>query len=130
MEEAPTGVADLQQVTKNVNNFNRIVNWVLQRCNTFLFKALCSVVQRHSVTQYLVAKKTNKFNDLTVKTRLTAVIQPLYVVAFWVRRHKWNFGQSSAHPLSIDLIFPASLRCWVITTGRSFCSPLSYSSTT
>ena len=115
---------------KKVNKFNRIVNWVLQRCNTFLFDALYTVYPRCIATQYLVCKKTNKFNDLTVKNRLTAVRPSLDVVANSRPRHKWKFGQSSAHPLSIDLIFPASLRCWVITTGRSFCSPLSYNSMT
>ena len=45
------------------------------------FVALQCVSDRHSKTQHLVAKKTNNFNDLTVKNRLTAVVTPLHVVA-------------------------------------------------
>ena len=45
------------------------------------FVALQCVSDRHSKTQHLVAKKTNNFNDLTVKNRLTAVVMPLHVVA-------------------------------------------------
>ena len=63
------------------------------------------VVQRHSMTQYLVGKKTNNFNDLTVKIRLRTVYSTLHLVGHQDRNHNWNFGQSSAHPLSIDLIF-------------------------
>ena len=36
--------------------------------------ALYSVPGRHSVTQHLVHKKTNNFNGLTAKNRLTAVV--------------------------------------------------------
>lgn len=39
------------------------------------------VVQWHSKTQHLVGKKTNNFNDLTAKNRLTAVVMPQYLVA-------------------------------------------------
>ena len=42
--------------------------------------ALQCVAQRHSKTQHLVVKKTNNFNDLTVKNRLTAVVMPLHLV--------------------------------------------------
>ena len=105
------GVAQMPHRNKKNTQNGEDRNWGVAEMQHSFFVALYSVSSRHSVTQYLVCKKTNNFNDLTVKNRLTAVVRPLHHVASSVRRHKWKKGQSSAHPLSIDLIFLASLLC-------------------
>ena len=56
-------------------------NWGVAEMQHPFFVALQCVSLRHSKTQHLVRKKTNNFNDLTVKNRLTAVVTPLHVVA-------------------------------------------------
>ena len=61
--EIERGVAEMQHL------FAECCTCATVWCNVILY----SVSGRHSVTQHLVAKKTNNFNGLTQKNRLTAV---------------------------------------------------------
>ena len=67
------GVAEMPHRNKKNTQMEMIEIGVLQRCNTLFFVAQQCVSGRHSKTQHLAWKKTNNFNDLTVKNRLTAV---------------------------------------------------------
>ena len=49
-------------------------NWGVAEMQHPFFMALQHVLERHSTTQHLVGKKTNNFNGLTAKNRLTAVV--------------------------------------------------------
>ena len=75
------GVAEMPHRIKNntTNGEDRI--WGVAEMQHSFFVAQQCVSGRHSKTQHLAWKKTNNFNDLTVKNRLTAVVQPLDVVA-------------------------------------------------
>ena len=75
------GVAKTPHRIQKNKQMEKIGIGVLQRCNILFFVALQCVSLRHSKTQHLVRKKTNNFNDLTVKNRLTAVVKPLDIVA-------------------------------------------------
>ena len=82
------GVAEMQRlvrkcckITTNDNNMQGEIDWGVAEMQHPFFVAQHCVAQRHSKTQYLVAKKTNNFNDLTAVNRLTAVVIPLHVVA-------------------------------------------------
>ena len=82
------GVAEMQRlvrkcckITTNDNNMQGEIEWGVAEMQHPFFVAQHCVDQRHSKTQHLVGKKTNNFNGLTVKNRLTAVVMPLHVVA-------------------------------------------------
>ena len=75
------GVAKMPHRIEKLQQMEKIGIGVLQECNILFFVALQCVSLRHSKTQHLVRKKTNNFNDLTVKNRLTAVVMPLHHVA-------------------------------------------------
>ena len=82
------GVAEMQRlvrkcckITTNDNNMQGEIDWGVAEMQHPFFVAQHCVAQRHSKTQYLVAKKTNNFNDLTAVNRLTAVVIPQHVVA-------------------------------------------------
>ena len=75
------GVAKMpHRIQKNKQN-GEDRNWGVAEMQHPFFMALQCVSLRHSKTQHLVRKKTNNFNDLTVKNRLTAVVMPLHHVA-------------------------------------------------
>lgn len=72
---------DSLRVLQNYNNtIGEIDRGVAEMQHPFCMALQC-VAQRSTATQYLVWKKTNNFNDLTVKIRLTAVVMPLHIVA-------------------------------------------------
>ena len=80
------GVAGMQQLvrkccTKTTKDHNTQgeIEWGVAEMQHPFFVAQHCVDQRHSKTQYLVGKKTNNFNGLAVKNRLTAVVMPLHL---------------------------------------------------
>jgi len=86
------GVKEIQRCSKRFKEPETEITGFEERCSGFnkdkngeigggvaemqhsYFLALQHVPGRHSVTQHLVAKKTNNFNGLTAKNRLTAVV--------------------------------------------------------
>ncbi len=82
------GVAGMQQLvrkccTKTTKDHNTQgeIEWGVAEMQHPFFMAQHCVDLWHSKTQHLVGKKTNNFNGLAVKNRLTAVVMPLHVVA-------------------------------------------------
>ena len=76
------GVAEMPHRNKKNTQNGEDRNWGVAEMQHSFFVAQQCVSPRHSKTQYLVWKKTNNFNDLTVKNRLTAVVKPLDIVAW------------------------------------------------
>ena len=81
-------VAEMQQIvwecctktTKDNNTIGEIERGVAEMQHPFFVAQQC-VSLRHSKTQYLASKKTNNFNDLTVKIRLHSAYSTLHIVA-------------------------------------------------
>ena len=57
------------------------IDWGVAEMQHPFFVAQQCVSLRHSKTQYLASKKTNNFNDLTVKIRLHSAYSTLHIVA-------------------------------------------------
>ena len=61
------------EIERGVAEMQHLFAWCCRCATVWCNVILYSVSGRHSVTQHLVAKKTNNFNGLTQKNRLTAV---------------------------------------------------------
>ena len=61
------------EIERGVAEMQHLFAWCCTCATVWCNVILYSVSGRHSVTQHLVAKKTNNFNGLTQKNRLTAV---------------------------------------------------------
>jgi hypothetical protein len=58
------------EIERGVAEMQHLFAWCCRCATVWMHVVLQHVAQRHSVTQHLVGKKTNNFNDLTQKNRL------------------------------------------------------------